>query len=96
MNKLATLILAAAGGFVAGVLLAPKSGEETRKELKQKAESYKGKAQEGYEEAKKGALLVKDEVAEGVEVFKQEVGKRAQTIKSDVRSTADEVKKSVK
>lgn len=30
MSKTAKVLLAAIGGFVAGILLAPKSGEETR------------------------------------------------------------------
>ena len=44
MSKLIKLVLAAAGGFVAGVLLAPKSGKETREDLKAKAEEAKKKA----------------------------------------------------
>lgn len=95
MNKLVTFVFAAVGGFVAGVLLAPKSGKETREDIKAKTDEYRGKDQSGYEEAKKGARLVKDEVVEGANVVKAEVSKRADTIKHDVRSTADDVKKSV-
>lgn len=96
MNKIATFVLAAAGGFLAGVLLAPKSGKETRQDIKNKTDEYRGKAHEGYEEAKKGARLVKDEVVEGAQVVKAEVGKRANSIKSEVRATTNDVKKSVK
>jgi gas vesicle protein len=37
MTKTTKILLAAAAGFVAGVLLAPKSGEATRKDIKRKA-----------------------------------------------------------
>ena len=36
MKKLLTVVGAAAAGFVAGILTAPKSGKETRKDLKKK------------------------------------------------------------
>ena len=44
MSKLVKLAVAAVGGFVAGILLAPKSGKETREELKLKADEAKKKA----------------------------------------------------
>lgn len=37
MNKGANIIAVAAAGFIAGMLLAPKSGKETRHDLKTKA-----------------------------------------------------------
>lgn len=37
MTKTTKIVLAAAAGFVAGILLAPKSGEATRKDIKRKA-----------------------------------------------------------
>ena len=37
MSKTAKVLLAAIGGFVAGILLAPKSGEETRKDMQKVA-----------------------------------------------------------
>ncbi|MET0980134.1 MAG: YtxH domain-containing protein [Candidatus Saccharimonadales bacterium] len=37
MNKGANIIAVAAAGFIAGMLLAPKSGKETRQDLKTKA-----------------------------------------------------------
>jgi gas vesicle protein len=45
MQKLFKIALATAAGFVAGVLVAPKSGKETRKDIKHKAEELKGKAE---------------------------------------------------
>ena len=55
MSKLFKLAVAAVGGFVAGILLAPKSGKETRDELKAKAE-----------EAKKNAIKKADELDAGI------------------------------
>lgn len=102
MNKFVTFVLAATGGFVAGVLLAPKSGKETREELKRKATDYKGKAHEGFDEAKKGARLVKTEVAEGAEVVKEialdvgdSVGTGVDRFKEEVGRRAGVIKKDV-
>ena len=41
MKKLLGMAAAAAAGYVAGVLFAPKSGEETRKDLKAKKEELR-------------------------------------------------------
>jgi len=41
MNKPLNVMIAAAAGFVAGMLMAPKSGAETREELKGKARETK-------------------------------------------------------
>ncbi len=49
MGKLAAVILAAAGGFIAGILLASKSGKETRQEIEEKTNEYKAKAHESLE-----------------------------------------------
>jgi gas vesicle protein len=74
MNKTLSFLVAAAGGFVAGVLLAPKSGKETRQELKEKAMDYKGKANDGLDEAKKGARVVKGELNVGTAVNNRDDG----------------------
>lgn len=75
MTKTAVKLLAAAAvGFAAGLLLAPKSGEETRKDIKRKtleAKDYagdkavqvRGAALEGYETVRRGAKEISDEVA---------------------------------
>ena len=41
MRKVLTVLGAAVAGFAAGVLTAPKSGKETRKDLKKKANELK-------------------------------------------------------
>lgn len=91
MNKLANVLIAAAGGFIAGVLLAPKSGKETRQDIKDRTTQYKGKAEDGLVEAKKGARLLKDELSEGAESVKN-IAKDAST---DASRTAERVKQEV-
>lgn len=44
MNKLISVLAVAVAGATAGLLLAPKSGAETRKEIKAKAEEQLSKA----------------------------------------------------
>jgi gas vesicle protein len=99
MNKIVSVLLAAAGGFAAGVLLAPKSGKETRQDIKDRTTQYKGKAEDGFEEAKKGAKLVKDELSEGAESIKTiaedasaGAGRTAQRVKEEVSKRAASIK----
>lgn len=47
------LAFGAVAGAVAGILLAPKSGEETRKDLQDLAEGFKDRAIDTYSEARK-------------------------------------------
>ena len=72
MKKLLTFVTAAAAGVAAGMLLAPKSGKETRDELKAKADETKARAndtatrlkgavKDGYESVRHTAGEVKDE-----------------------------------
>jgi len=89
MGKGMNIALIAAGSFIAGILLAPKSGKETRKELMDKANQYKGKAEAGMDEVKKGAAAVKDELADSAETM-MEIGKDAA---GGVKRTANRVKK---
>ena len=48
-------IVGAVAGIVAGVLVAPKSGKETRADIKEKAEELKGKAGAEIDKAKTSA-----------------------------------------
>lgn len=45
-------IIGAIAGAVAGVLTAPKSGKETRQDLKKKADDVRGEATDAYEATK--------------------------------------------
>lgn len=87
MSKLFKLAVAAVGGFVAGILLAPKSGKETRDELKAKAE-----------EAKKNAIKKADELKdvadEGKETLKKSAdsaGKEAAAFGRSAKATAEKI-----
>lgn len=61
MSKITTTIVAAAAGFVAGILLAPKSGKETRADIKRASIKAKDKTVEV-------AGVVKEKTAAGFEV----------------------------
>lgn len=98
MSKVVNVIVAAAAGFVAGILLAPKSGKETREDIKKKAleaKDYtvekagvvKEKAAAGYEVAKAGAT----EAGKEVSSFFDRSGKRAGVIARDAKKTAGAV-----
>ena len=59
MKKVLAIIGAAAAGFAAGILTAPKSGKETRKDLKKKAVKLKADTEKV---AGKAAAVAKDSV----------------------------------
>ena len=70
MTKFNNVVLLAVGSFIAGILLAPKSGKETRQDLMNKRDEYKAKAEAGFAEVKKGAKDVKHEVEDGFDSVK--------------------------
>ena len=84
-KKIVTGIIAAAAGFAAGILLAPKSGKETRAEIKQKA----GEAKEF---AVKQAGVVKDKASAGFAAAKKGAGTVAEDAKKAGRDVRDAVK----
>ena len=84
MGKATNVVLVAVGSFIAGILLAPKSGKETRQDIMDKTEEYKAKAKSGLKEVKKGADVVKDEIAEGADSVK----KIAKDASHDFKGTA--------
>lgn len=54
-------MIGAVGGAIAGILMAPKSGKETRKEIGDKAKEYGQKGKEALERGKeKGRAKVED------------------------------------
>ena len=63
MSRMIKVAAAAAAGFVAGILLAPKSGKETRDELKKKANDLKAQAEDVAHDveqtARRGASIVR-------------------------------------
>lgn len=102
MNKLATVVFAAVGGFVAGILLAPKSGKETRQDIANKKDEYLDKAKAGVKEAREGATEIKEELVSGAgvmkDIAKDAAGQASDTAKRvgrEMTETADSVKRSV-
>ena len=84
-KKIVTGIIAAAAGFAAGILLAPKSGKETRADIKQRA----GEAKEF---AVKQAGVVKDKASAGFAAAKKGAGTVAEDAKKAGRDVRDAVK----
>lgn len=82
------LIAAAAIGFAAGILLAPKSGKDTREDLKHKALDAKDFAEDKVEYAKGLASDTTNAVKKGV----NEVGDEARGMLKSVRRSADTAK----
>ena len=85
MKKVLTVIGAAAAGFAAGVLTAPKSGKETRKDLKKKAGELKGDANKCADKAKSA---VKDTAA-SLKIGSRKVGDTVAETAKDVKGTAE-------
>ena len=83
MKKVLTVLGAAAAGFAAGILTAPKRGKETRADIKKKAGELKTAT---VKTAKKAQAAAKDS-AEAVKAGAQKVGDvvtgTARTVKAD-------------
>lgn len=103
MNKAAKVALAAVAGFAAGVLLAPKSGKETRADIKQKAgeakdyttkqaKVVKDKAEAGYCATKDGFSEAKGEASS----FFNRAGKHSGEVAKDAKKTAGTVASSAR
>lgn len=84
MKKLLTVIGAAAAGLAAGILMAPKSGKETREDLKKKAQEYKDVAEKKTEQAKAAAKDGYDSLKTGAQKVGDVAGKAARDVKSSV------------
>lgn len=80
-----TGIIAAALGAVAGILFAPKSGKETRADIKKKAVEAKGFAAEK-------AGVVKDKATAGFAAAKKGAGTVAEDAKKAGRDVRDAIK----
>jgi gas vesicle protein len=79
-DALLTFAAGAAAGFVLGILLAPASGKETRKKIKEQAVKTGEAAKETYEkftkEADKGIRIVKEKTTEGLDAIKDFIEKK--------------------
>ena len=80
-------IFGAIAGTVAGVVLAPKSGEETRKDLKESGDKFvseaKKKSSGWYKRGKKEVKKLEAETKSTVEAKKKEVAEKKAEKKAD-------------
>lgn len=80
VEALVSFLAGAATGFIVGILLAPASGSETRKKIKDHADKAGESAKESYEkiakEAEKGIRVVRDKTSEGIEAIKEFIDKK--------------------
>ena len=74
-------LIVAAAGFFAGILSAPKSGKDTREDLKKEAEALKNEATETVEK-------FSDEFSEVADSAKQKAGQ----VVNEVKTTATDLK----
>lgn len=85
MKKVLAIIGAAAAGFAAGILTAPKSGKETRKDLKKKAIKLKADTEKV---AGKAAAVAKDSV-DSLKVGSRKVGDAVTDTAKDVKGNVE-------
>lgn len=85
MKKLLTVIGAVAAGFAAGILTAPKSGKETRQDLKNKASDLKKDADKYATKAKAAAKDATDSLKAGAHKVGKATADTARSVKGDVQ-----------
>ncbi len=97
---LVSVVIAGVAGFVTGILIAPKSGEETRKELKQKAQVKREEANKKMNDVnlalKKGRTEVEGfakNVADHAGALGEDAKTRAARVAEEAKRTADKVQK---
>ena len=83
-DSLLTFVAGAATGFIVGILIAPASGKETRKKIKDQAARTGEVAKDGYEkiakEAEKGIRMVKEKTGEGVDAIRDFIEKKREEL----------------
>lgn len=92
MGKGMNVIIAAAAGFIGGILLAPKSGEETRKDLMNKANDAKRDAARKTEQAKGAMHDGMDTLRSSAKDAGNELSGLANSAKASAGRMADEAK----
>ena len=83
-------LIGAAAGVVAGLLTAPKSGKETRADIKRKADELKGDATDTAQKAKTKATEVAGDVREKAESYRD---RAERAMKSAQKEFKEEAKK---
>lgn len=86
------VLIGAAVGVVAGLLTAPKSGKETRQDIKNKAHEVKGSAERKLKDAHKELGKLSEDLAKKASSLKGQ----AQTELTELREKADELKSKIK
>lgn len=82
MTNPVKILLAAAAGFAAGILLAPKSGRETRQDIMDKANDARDYAGKKADQVKKAAH-------EGAKTLKQSADKAGEELSGMAKSARD-------
>lgn len=85
MKKVLAVIGAAAAGFVTGILTAPKSGKETRQDLKKKAGEMKAATEKTAQKAKQAAVAGAQSLKEGAMKMGGVASDTAHDVKADVK-----------
>jgi gas vesicle protein len=88
-DSLLTFVVGAAAGFIAGILVAPASGKETRKKIKDQAIKTSEAAKEGYgklsKEAEKSLRVVKEKTGEGVDAVRDFIEKKKEEFQTKAK-----------
>ena len=92
MKKLLGLVAAAGAGYIAGVLFAPKSGKETRAEIKQTADGVKEIAAKKAAKAREVAAKKADQAKEVYYESAKKVKKGAGEISDEMGALAKQAK----
>ena len=84
MKKVLAIIGAAAAGVVAGILVAPKSGKETREDLRKNAEEMGKTAQKRADQAKLAAKDSAESIKQGAHKVSDAAVETARGVKGNV------------
>ena len=104
---LTSLMVGLSAGFILGILFAPKSGVETRKEIKEKSEEFIKKTKDELDRATgktkeyidKGKVKIAEMKSRGEEFAEKSRGKISsvsRAVSSRAKKAGDEIKKVVK
>lgn len=86
------ILIGAAAGLVTGLLTAPKSGKETRQDIKDKAKEVKGSAERKLKDAHKELIKLSDEA----KLKAKSLQGKAKDEMNELSVKADELKERVK
>ena len=93
-DSLLTFAAGAAAGFIVGILVAPASGAETRKKIKDQAAKTGEAAKDSYEkiakEAEKGIRVVREKTGEGIDAIKEFIEKKKEEMAKKAPSFPEE------